>query len=168
MTYTCSEYTCSFTDQSTDPDGTVVSWLWDFGDLTPTSTEQNPPPHTYASGPFYIVSLTVTDDKGATDTLYRDIFVPAVDVGLTLEAQGFKEKGQKRTELQWTYPVPGSVTGFVDIWRNGSLIRENLNEEVHGTTYTDLIGRGGESVYTYKVCVAQTGGACSNEVTVTF
>lgn len=55
-----------FTDESTDSDGTVVSWLWDFGD-TNTSTDQNPT-HTYAAPGSYDVTLTVTDNDGAQDS----------------------------------------------------------------------------------------------------
>ena len=57
--------TTTFTDESTDSDGTVDSWLWDFGDGN-TSTEQNPV-HIYASAGNYNVILTVTDDDGDTD-----------------------------------------------------------------------------------------------------
>jgi PKD repeat protein len=52
----------NFTDASTDPDGTVESWLWDFGDGN-TSTEQNPT-HTYAADGTYTVTLTVWDNEG--------------------------------------------------------------------------------------------------------
>ena len=52
----------NFTDASTDPDGTVESWLWDFGDGN-TSTEQNPT-HTYAADGTYTVNLTVWDNEG--------------------------------------------------------------------------------------------------------
>ena len=54
----------AFTDTSTDPDGTVVGWLWDFGDDT-TSSEQNPT-HVFPAADTYIVTLTVTDDDGDT------------------------------------------------------------------------------------------------------
>lgn len=50
---------------STDPDGTVVSWLWDFGDGN-TSTQANPT-HVYLVSGTYDVTLTVTDDQSATD-----------------------------------------------------------------------------------------------------
>jgi PKD repeat protein len=54
----------TFSDASTDTDGTIVSWLWDFGDST-TSSSQNPV-KVYLGGGSYTVRLTVTDDDGAT------------------------------------------------------------------------------------------------------
>jgi microbial collagenase len=62
----CQELTCTFTDQSTDSDGTVASWSWNFGDGA-TSTQRNPS-RTYAAAGQYTVSLRVTDDGGAADT----------------------------------------------------------------------------------------------------
>ena len=56
----------TFTDASYDDDGEIVSWSWDFGD-TGISTEQNPT-HTYSTVGVYPVTLTVTDDEGATGT----------------------------------------------------------------------------------------------------
>lgn len=56
--------TVNFTDSSFDPDGFIVSWLWNFGDGT-SSTEQHPT-HTYAEANTYIATLTVTDNEGAT------------------------------------------------------------------------------------------------------
>jgi PKD repeat protein len=51
---------------SFDMDGTIVSYEWDFGDNT-TGTGINPT-HTYALAGTYTISLTVTDNAGATDT----------------------------------------------------------------------------------------------------
>jgi PKD repeat protein len=51
---------------SYDPDGTVVTYYWDFGDGT---TSFNPTPvHNYPGIGTYTVTLTVTDNDGATDT----------------------------------------------------------------------------------------------------
>jgi len=55
-----------FMDQSFDPDGSIVSWHWEFGDGT-ISTDQNPT-HRYEVLGTYIIKLVVTDDDGATDT----------------------------------------------------------------------------------------------------
>jgi photosystem II stability/assembly factor-like uncharacterized protein len=65
--------TVVFTDTSSDPDGTVVGWSWDFGDGT-SSTERHPT-HTFDGADTYIVRLTVTDDDGATGSAGRFIVV---------------------------------------------------------------------------------------------
>jgi PKD repeat protein len=58
---------------SYDPDGSIVSYTWNFGDgATGTGSAVG---HTYTSGNIYIVSLTVTDNDGATDTGTRQILV---------------------------------------------------------------------------------------------
>jgi PKD repeat protein len=51
---------------SNDPDGTIVAFEWDFGDGN-TGTGQTPT-HTYATADTFNVTLTVTDDGGATDS----------------------------------------------------------------------------------------------------
>jgi PKD repeat protein len=61
----CFGLTCALEDKSKDDDGSVVGWFWDFGDGSPTSTEQNPVHHYQDSGHVQ-VTLTVTDDDGAT------------------------------------------------------------------------------------------------------
>ena len=67
----------SFTSTSTDPDGSVASYAWNFGDST-TSTLQNPS-RTYAAAGTYNVALTVTDDKGATNTITKAVTVVAAN-----------------------------------------------------------------------------------------
>ena len=49
---------------SSDPDGSIAGYSWNFGDGG-TSTDANPG-HTYAAAGTYSVSLTVTDNLGAT------------------------------------------------------------------------------------------------------
>jgi PKD repeat protein len=62
----CTDLTCNFTDTSSDSDGSIVAWSWDFGDGT-TSSQQSPS-HTFAAGGTYPVALTVTDNNGASTT----------------------------------------------------------------------------------------------------
>jgi PKD repeat protein len=57
---------CQFNDGSSDADGTITSWSWEFGDEK-GSNQQNPVT-TYDVSGIYNVTLTVTDDDGATDS----------------------------------------------------------------------------------------------------
>lgn len=58
---------------SRDPDGRIVAYHWDFGDgneaFGPTVE------HSYAEPDTYTVTLTVTDDKGATGSASRNLIV---------------------------------------------------------------------------------------------
>jgi PKD repeat protein len=65
-----------FTDQSTDGDGHIMSWSWDFGDGG-TSTLQNPT-YDYADNGTYHVTLTVLDDDGESNAVSKDIIVSNV------------------------------------------------------------------------------------------
>jgi PKD repeat protein len=64
----------SFTDTSTDEDGWVDGYLWDFGDGTEPDTD-NYPVHQYATAGTYTVNLTVTDDDGATNSVEKTVTV---------------------------------------------------------------------------------------------
>ena len=76
LTVTCSALTCSFDGSgSTDPDGTIVSYAWAFGDGTTGSGTTTS--RTYAEAGSYTVSLTVTDANDATATTSQTVAVSA-------------------------------------------------------------------------------------------
>lgn len=56
---------------STDDDGTITSYAWDFGDGS-TSTAQKPS-HTFGSAGDQTVKLTVTDNDGASDSITKTV-----------------------------------------------------------------------------------------------
>jgi uncharacterized protein YceK len=58
---------------SYDPDGTIVSYVWNFGDGS--TGDGVVVSHTYASEGTYTVTLTVTDDDGLTNTTSMEIQV---------------------------------------------------------------------------------------------
>ncbi len=60
---------------STDPDGTVTNYEWSFGDNTTGFGKVTT--HSYAKNKTYTANLTVTDDKGATNSTSKVITVGA-------------------------------------------------------------------------------------------
>lgn len=61
-------------DGSYDPDGSIVTFVWDFGDSSGTSTATNPQ-YVYTEPGIYAAVLTVTDDLGKTATAQVEITV---------------------------------------------------------------------------------------------
>jgi PKD repeat protein len=67
--------TVYFVSTSTDPDGTIVSHHWDFGDGKPGSSEENPS-HKFpvtSEAKEYQVVLTVTDDGGKKSSVAQAV-----------------------------------------------------------------------------------------------
>ena len=71
-----------FTDRSSDIDGTIISWFWDFGDGT-TSTQKNPT-HQYSKIGKFTITLTVEDDDAATSRATKQITVHDVNPPITV------------------------------------------------------------------------------------
>jgi subtilisin family serine protease len=158
FTYTCIDLTCNFTDTSTDSDGSIASRSWNFGDGA-TSTAQNPS-RTYAASGTFTVSLTVTDNGGATGSTSKSVTVSSGPTGgFTLSATGYKVKGTQMADLLWS----GATSTNVDIFRNGVMVTTTANPG----SYTDSIGAKGGGSYTYKACEAGTS-TCSNEASISF
>ena len=76
FTSACTDLNCSFdASGSSDLDGTITSYAWNFGDGSAGQGVQVA--HTYAAAGTYPVTLTVTDDGGATGTLTANVTVTA-------------------------------------------------------------------------------------------
>lgn len=59
--------------RSYDPDGNIVSYEWDFDDGT--SASEPVVTHRYSNSGFYVVRLTVTDNRGATSTEWALVWI---------------------------------------------------------------------------------------------
>jgi len=60
---------------SYDPDGTIVSYFWDFGDGNMTTTADQTIVHIYTAVGNYTVTLDVTDDDGLTASIQKTLNV---------------------------------------------------------------------------------------------
>lgn len=161
FTYSCSNLTCSFdATGSSDPDGTISSYSWDFGDGT-TATGATVE-KTYGSSNTYSVRLDVVDDSGASSTTSRAISVTDGSVGddqepIKLSAMGTRLYGKATVSLRWEGT---DLAGSVVVYRNGAVVTTTADD----AEYTDTIENSSGSL-TYKLC-EETTARCSNEVTL--
>ena len=82
----CTDLSCSFdgTDSS-DPDGSISGYAWDFGDGDFGSGPA--PGHAYDVAGTYLVTLTVTDNDGATGTTSHNVTVAESAIAFVGSAQ---------------------------------------------------------------------------------
>lgn len=75
----------SFIDLSTaDPGDPILSWIWDFGDGSPTSSFQNPT-HTYATTGDFTVTLTVNTANCTSTGTFLVSVEPAPNPSFTFD-----------------------------------------------------------------------------------
>jgi len=66
---------CQFTDQSSDGDGSIASRSWTFQDGAPPASNDQNPMVTFASEGSKTVTLTVTDNDGAQNSVTHSVTV---------------------------------------------------------------------------------------------
>ncbi|WP_331973566.1 ThuA domain-containing protein, partial [Actinophytocola sp.] len=100
-------------DGSIDPDGTPLTYAWDFdGDGTTDSTEANPS-HTYTTNGNFSATLTVTDADGRTGTANVPITVgnsaPTVTLNFPPDGGFFDWGDQVKFDVTVTDPEDGTI-----------------------------------------------------------
>ncbi|WP_109505942.1 PKD domain-containing protein [Nocardioides speluncae] len=96
---------------SDDPDGSIASYAWNFGD---GNTDTGPTAsHTYAASGTYNVTLTVTDNQGATDSITKPVTVSSTPIGIVSDAFGRTVSGGwGTTDTGQSWTGTGSASSF--------------------------------------------------------
>jgi PKD repeat protein len=174
---------------SKDTDGNIVSTLWDFGDDS-QSTDSNPT-HVYATAGSFTVSLTVTDNDGAshTDTALVSVAPIGVDIenacstkaamtGGTLTASSAECLGNSSTiwlslgdvsAHQTVSVTTGHGQGNLDVLYSNSGWQSDSNYDAqsqgNGTTANCISLAAGSNYWSY---LKVTGGATGATLLVEF
>lgn len=145
FTVACADLDCTFTNNSTDSDGTVASSSWNFGDgATATTTDAN---HTFGSYGSYTVSLTVTDNDGATGSANRsvavtiDIHAQVVSIDMFDPSIVFKQDFDHRVDGDYT---PDQL--LEDMCPADELVESTCGKG--GFYYTEMVIENGEFKFT--------------------
>ena len=108
---------------SSDPDGTIVSYAWDFGDLGTASGPEPTATHTYAKAGTYHITLVVKDNDDLTATAANDATL--VDNGPTasflISVSGLRVNvDAKGSSDDW------GIASFTWNWNDGSPLETYL------------------------------------------
>ena len=157
--------TVSFTDTSTDSDGTITDWFWDFDDGN-TSTAQHPT-HTYSYPGFYQVNLTVTDSQSLTDSVINTIEVTnQAPIANDDQANSTEDTILWISVLANDYDVDGSIIpSTVTINTDASSGNTTINSSTGEIEYCPDFEFSGIDTFTYTV--EDNNGTTSNIATVT-
>jgi PKD repeat protein len=96
---------------SSDSDGSVTSYEWDFGDGQ--SGSGLTALHTFTTAGSYTVTLTVTDDDGATDVETRTLAVAAPNAPPTASFTATPDSGSAPLQVSFDASASGDPDGSI-------------------------------------------------------
>jgi PKD repeat protein len=140
FTSSCVDLTCTFTDTSTDSDGTIASRSWNFGDGV--SSTDAIVSHTYAAAETYTVTLLVTDNGGESDSYSSSVTVTAPPA----------------TSPMWIVDLDGSATSVRNSWTaTTTIVVEDTDGPLADVTVTGSWSNGSGATS----CTTDAAGTCS-------
>lgn len=139
---------------STDPDGTIVSSMWDFGDGT-TGTG-SAIAHPYAEGGTYTVTLIVTDNRGGTATTTREVTVTAPNTVPTAAFEAASENLTATFDASASTDPDGTIASYA--WNFGD------GETATGVKTNHTYGAAGDFLVTLTVTDNRGGTATATRI----
>jgi len=144
---------------SSDTDGTIASYAWDWGDGSPDGSGETAT-HTYTAAGDYTIKLTVTDNGGATDVISHDVTI-ADNQGPTAKFSSTTNGLAVSVDASESADPDGNVASYAWNWGDGSAAGS-------GKTTSHAYSAAGD--YTVKLTVTDNDGATdsvTHTVTVT-
>jgi len=148
-------FTVNFTNTSVGG----VSYVWNFGDGTPTSTQPNPS-HTYAAVGSYTVTLTVTAANGCSNTIVIPNYILVYNGVMTIAAN--PPSGCAPATISFTTSVTPSVPVTNYIWNFG----DGTGNVVGGATMSHTYTNAGTYTVSITFTVGQGCTFTSNPISV--
>ncbi len=146
-----TEDTIQFNDLSSDIDGSIVNWTWNFGDYEKSYLKN--PEHRFTDDGIYNVSLTVMDDDGAENTTIKKIRVK--NVGPRADFTYSPTEAFTNIKIDFkdqSTDIDGSIKDRK--WNFGDGSKSNLKNPTH--EYAD------DGTYDVKLIVTDDDGFTSN------
>lgn len=150
---------------SYDPDGTIASYLWNFGDGTPASTTASTS-HVYSNSGTFTAVLTVTDNRGATASKQLTITVSPDPTAINAPTNLNGSSGKGSATLTWNDNSSNESGFYIERAPAGTTNFTQIGNVAANTkTSTDTVGRG-NYVYRVQAFNATAVSGYSNAVTV--
>lgn len=142
--------TIHFTDTSSGVSGTIIEYLWNFGDGSVPSTSQSPD-HTYADDGVFTVDFTITID-GVPWTTSKTVYAKKIIADFTVERNCLNVTFTNTSV--WADSLSQAVWDFGDL--NQLVINESFSDPIVHTYLVD-------GDYTVSLTVTSTIFGCESD-----
>jgi PKD repeat protein len=134
---------------SSDPDGSIATWAWSFGDGTSGSGPMIT--HVYSAAGFYVANLTVTDNGGASSTASASISVTTASSGAPTAPTNLAARSNIRARINLTWINTATNATSITVERcSGSACTEFVVVAQLAATAKSWADTGVESRSTYR------------------
>lgn len=156
------DYLCTFTSSSSDQDGTISSSSWRFDDgSSVVTTTLSSVDHQFSASGDYAVTLTVTDNDGATSSTSNLVTLVGAVPTETPNGVVAVDNSNGTASIDWNYSDDTATHFQIErrkqnrkgTWSGGTLVATVASSSL---SYTDASGKG---TFAYRVRATNDEGA---------